>query len=346
MEHYVQLSGSLLDAWTYTPAVLAIIGTTGNTLSLITFCNKRCRKSSFTIYLSALAIVDTLVLVTALTHSWLFRVFRPDLNRYGTVSCKLIIFLTYALSQFSSWLVVVVTIQRTLCTFFMRHVKGIKTIMFGCFVVGAICLSLFGLNSHVFYGITYTYHYNNTFCGFIDDSYGDFFVNYYLWIDSTIYFTLPIVLIIVGNTATVVGVYRIKRAVVRTSSTGNLIESQMNRHSRHVLFITLLVSAAFIAFVSPASLWLALKPYFFQNTQFSQSFNVQEQTAEIIVYMLYCFNYAVNFFLYVLSGSRFRQDLKSAVCGSERLQTETQNEMGNNRTCSEMSGHISLSRIL
>ena len=347
MENYSQLTGSLLDVWTYTPAVLTVIGATGNTLSLITFCSQHCRKSSFTVYLSSMAVVDTLVLVTALVHSWLFRVFRPDLDSFGDISCKAILFLTYTLSQISSWLVVMVTIQRTLCTYLMRRVRRITTVKFGYCVVCAIVLILVGLNCHVLYGITYTYHHNNTFCGFTNDRYANFFLNYYVWIDSTVYFSLPILIIVIGNTATVVKVYRTQRAVVRTGSTGILLESQLARTSRHVFFITLLVSVAFIVFVSPASLWLALKPYFLQESQFSQTFDVQEQVTEATVYMFYCCNYAGNFFLYVFSGSRFRQDLKASVCRScKRCNSEPQTEMTNTCNRSEISPQTSLSSIL
>ena len=317
MEAYERLTGNLYDVWTFTPLVLALTGTMGNVLSLVTFCSPRCRKSSFTVYLGALAITDSVVLITALIHTWLFRVFRPDLGHYGGVSCKVIVFCTYLFSQISSWLVVTITVERTLCSFSIQFYKRTKSVKFGLVTVGIITVTLATFSSHVLYGIEYDHFNNNTFCGFVDNSYAEFFVNYFLWADSIVYFVIPILIIIVGNAATVIKVYTTKRAVTRTNSLGMLIKSQMNQKSRHVLFITLMVSISFIVFVSPATLLFALKPYFFKGDQFRQSYD--EQVAEATVYMLYCLNYTVNFFLYMLSGSRFRRDLKSAFCKSKRM---------------------------
>ena len=312
MEAYDQLTGSLLGVWTYTPLVLTVIGTTGNVLSLIVFCSSRCRKSSFTVYLGALAITDSVVLITALVHTWLFRVFRPDLGEYGTASCKLLVSFTYFFSQVSSWLVVTITVERTLCSFYIQFYKRTKSVRFGLVTVGIVVASIAILNSHISYGITYHYYNNNTFCGFVDDSYTYFFVNYYVWIDTTTFFVVPIIIIVIGNSATVIKVYQTQKAVTRTNSIGMLIATQMNRKSRNVFIITLMVSVSFIVCISPPTLFFALKPYFFNIDQFRQSFG--EQVAECVVYMLYCLNYSVNFYLYMLSGSRFRRDLKSAIC--------------------------------
>ena len=312
MEAYEELTGGLLEVWTYTPLVLTVIGITGNVLSVITFCSSRCRKSSFTVYLGALAITDSIVLITALVHTWLFRVFRPDLGQYGTGSCKIIVSFTYFFSQVSSWLVVTITVERSLCSFYIQFYQRTKNVRFGLVTVGIIVAAVALINSHIPYGITYSYYNNKTFCGFVDDSYADFFVTYYVWFDTTIYFVIPIMIIIIGNSATVIKVYQTQRAVTRTTSIGMLIVNQMTRKSRNVLIITLMVSISFIVCVSPPTLFFALKPLFFNIDQFRQDFG--EQVAECVVYMLYCLNYSINFYLYMLSGSRFRRDLKSAIC--------------------------------
>ena len=312
MEAYEELTGSLLDVWTYTPLVLTVIGTTGNVLSVITFCSRRCRKSSFTVYLGALAITDSICLITALVHTWLFRVFRPDLGHYGTASCKIIVSFTYFFSQVSSWLVVTVTVERSLCSFYIQFYRKTKSVRFGFVTVGILVTVLAIFNSHIPYGITYSYYNNNTFCGFVNDSYANFFVTYYLWFDTTIYFGIPIIIIIIGNSATVIKVYKTQRAVTRTTSIGLLIANQMTRKSRNVLIITLMVSVSFIVCLSPPTLFFALKPLIYNKDQFQQSF--EEQVAECVVYMLYCLNCSINFYLYMLSGSRFRRDLKAAIC--------------------------------
>ena len=46
--------------------IFLCVGTVGNSLSIITVSNKHCKRSSYTVYLAALAIVDLLALYTAI----------------------------------------------------------------------------------------------------------------------------------------------------------------------------------------------------------------------------------------------------------------------------------------
>jgi hypothetical protein len=103
--------------WMYVAPALLLIGTFGNVLSLAVV--RGCasfRTSSVGFTLSALAVVDTGVLYVPLLRQWLLYLtdYDLDLRRIGgSGGCKLHYFLSYLLSQLSSWTVIVVTIERT-----------------------------------------------------------------------------------------------------------------------------------------------------------------------------------------------------------------------------------------
>ena len=67
-----------------------------------------------------------------------------------------------------------------------------------------------------------------------------------------------------------------------------------------MFLITLLISIAFVVLVSPLPLLFFFAPV-----------DARQLTATIFLNMLYI-NHGINFFLYVLSGSKFREDLRSS----------------------------------
>jgi len=104
--------------WVYVAPSLLLIGTCGNVLSLAVL--RGCmsfRKSSVGFTLSVLAIVDTGVLYVPLLRQWVLYMtdYTLDLRKIGgSCGCKLHFFLSYFLSQLSSWTVIVVTVERTM----------------------------------------------------------------------------------------------------------------------------------------------------------------------------------------------------------------------------------------
>ena len=67
-----------------------------------------------------------------------------------------------------------------------------------------------------------------------------------------------------------------------------------------MFLITLLISIAFVVLVSPLPLLFFIAPV-----------DARQLTATFFLNMLYI-NHGINFFLYVLSGSKFREDLRSS----------------------------------
>lgn len=298
-----QPTGALLKVWTFIPPVAIVVGTVGNILAFAAVTNRFTNKRSFTIYLAALAVIDTLILYNFPLAMWLRYVFGVSVEQTSTVFCKLLGFTSYLFPQISSWFVVALTVERTFCSYFPIKSRILCRPKTGLAVVGIIVGVLVVLNSHMLYGMELLYFENFTACAFVSDRYADFFFGAFVWIDFLVYFLVPITIILIGNTATVAKVYNSSKGITTS------VSETRRRANWHILLITLLISCAFILLVSPFSLFFALKPYIFGDVEAFYSSSNTEQIVETVVYILVFFNSAINFFLYVLSGARFRRDL-------------------------------------
>lgn len=81
----------------YAPPFLVVMATVGNTASVVILRHPTFRKSSTSFILSALAVVDLLIVSTGLVRQWLIYQFHTDVRRFTTFGCKLHIFLVYCL---------------------------------------------------------------------------------------------------------------------------------------------------------------------------------------------------------------------------------------------------------
>ena len=309
---YPQLmSASLLKAWIYIPPVILVVGTVGNMLILFTLTRRHLKKSSFTTYLTALAITDTVNLYVWTVNEWLFNAFGLDLNGQSRFVCKTTLFAMIGFGYTSAWLVAALAVERAFCTFAPHLVRSVCRPKTGCIVTGIIACISVALGSHTIFGIDLIYYEDNnmTLCGFTDDGYEVFMMYYYTWIDFMAASFLPATIIIVANVATVTKVVRTRSPV--TTST---LDVNRNKRIQHMRTVTILVSIAFTLLTVPSTLYQILKIYVFDVEHPFFTSSATESIVYIVVYNMYFLNYGINFFLYIVSGERFRTTLKDALC--------------------------------
>ena len=309
--------------WTYIPPVIIIVGTIGNVLTLIAVTNRHCRKSSFTVYLAAMAITDTAYLYSAALFGWLTRVFH--FSSFWNLVCKVTCFLTILTSHSSSWLIAALTVERMFCMYFPHKTKAACVPRTGYIVVGTIIGVLLLMDAHLLYAIQKNDVTNNNTiliglpCEIVVPGYETVYANVFAWIDFGLYFLLPIFVIVIANSATVVAVLRRKTVTAALTT----VNSNRVKRNRHLLIITFLFSFAFIIFLSPVVIFGVAMPdiYFFESPYFLQ---IDDNVIYYIIWASLCIwsfiSHAVNFFLYVLSGERFRQELKQVFCKSSAEQ--------------------------
>ena len=370
---------------------IVCLGTVGNILSFLTVTNRHADKSSYTVYLASLAVVDTLSLFGIAVDTWLPTAFGINLLEtwIGHPYCRLSEFMVVFFTDISAWLIVLLTLERCFCIYFPHKVKIFCRPKNGIVITIGLVLFFLVFNSHFIYGNvlgnkgdgqtldrfdernvlggenqsasselvtterrvsnwtdsipndtvvsvtvdwvteefngnalvtqstfveSYGYKTNvsETSCVFVNEAYGYFFKTWVL-IDMAMYFILPVLIIIIANTATGMKIYWSARTT--TSS----IASLALQRSRHVLILTSLVSTAYVVFVAPA---VGLQYFSLLSTEgkwfgYTDGYHVAE-SLQLASECLFLCNHSVNICLYILSGSRFRNDLKSMFCKADR----------------------------
>ena len=119
----------------------------------------------------------------------------------------------------------------------------------------------------------------------------------------------PAVIIIIRNRVTVT-------RLINTGGRFHSNTSEANKaRKRQAIIVTFCVSSAFILHVGPLGIYVALWPFVFSESAdlLRDQFGSR---AGMIVYTVVSTLAQVNFAMYVLSGPRFRRDLKMTICGS------------------------------
>ena len=136
---------------------------------------------------------------------------------------------------------------------------------------------------------------------------------FYYWISFIIHFALPFVLLLIMNSVIIHTIARRSQLAVRQSSVMNQhgqgqSQGQKDKHlETQIYVILLLVTFSFLILTTPGSLFILYSRYI-DYTESPKAFalfyllsNVGQKT--------YYTNFGINFFLYVISGAKFRADL-------------------------------------
>jgi hypothetical protein len=94
------------------PALFFVIGVSTNLLSVLVYSKKKMRKSTYSLYLLLLAIVDLVVILLGPTRYMIIAYFGIDIRKTSLISCRMHKFFTYFFSQLSSCLLSILSIDR------------------------------------------------------------------------------------------------------------------------------------------------------------------------------------------------------------------------------------------
>ena len=323
LDSLYKFDGTVVDTLKYTSLLLTLLGFVGNSCSLVTVISKHCKKSSFTVYLGTLAVVDSCVLTITLVETWVFSVYQMDLGRYGAFTCKCVLFSGMVLTAVSSWLVIALTAERAAATVYPHRFKQIHSVKSGIKIVGIIVTCMALAYAHLLYGKEYSYVEHHPFCVYVDSTYEYFKRRYIVVIDAIIFIIFPMLIISIGNIVIVVKVRNSGKQIAPATSNTQAAK----KASRHLVIITLLISSSFIVFTMPACIFFMIS-----RGLFDESNDAQRQVAFTAVTTLMRFNHSTNFFLYIVSGQRFRKLFKIALSCKHRVEPSTSGTRGQGDT--------------
>ena len=149
-----------------------------------------------------------------------------------------------------------------------------------------------------------------------DDALSAYAVYVFPWIDLVVSSFLPSSLLLVGNVLLATTVTRSARLARRLTAapTGSDRRSDVRKKAASSLTVTLMsVSVTYLCLTLPVSIFFVLQPYVAWG---DARRNARTELAWAVVNLMWYCNSTVNFYLYCLTGTRFRAQCKRLLCGA------------------------------
>lgn len=310
----------------YALPVIISLGTIGNVLSLLVLVRCHMRSTSVYHYLMALAIADTCVLYVSAFKTWIRLLTGFELLYASEFSCRLFSFLFLYSLHLSSWLVVMVTVDRFTVVWFPFRASSWCTVRRARMATVALATLFAAYNGHVFwtYELSDDVEMNRVYCGPVKTY--QFMAMPFDCLQLLTYSLVPFLVILVLNVAIV---SRLRwRPVMLRGRTGGRTNSIFSGSSADrasesssacgrqakVTYMLVVVSFAWLVLTLPKSIHtivFELDPHRYANVVMFRGLSF------LLVYV----NHAINFYLYCITGRKFRrqlEELSKAVCARSR----------------------------
>ena len=138
------------NIWIYASPVLIILGTIGNILSGIVMSGKRLRKQTTSVYLIALAALDTGILFSYLPWAWIKALVNISVLDLSFAYCKIGFFVMY-FANIQSWILTCVNIERLTAIFLPLKAKRLFSRRSAMIQIAIVCSAMFIYYLHIFW---------------------------------------------------------------------------------------------------------------------------------------------------------------------------------------------------
>ena len=304
--------------WNTLSPIFIVFGTVGNILSILVLTRESIRKSTTALYLTCLTFSDLVVLYTGLLRQWIFHLFEFDIRHLSEAVCKLHIWLVYSSLDFSAWILIAVTLERIIAVWYPYSEKTKCSKLNATALIITILILVLALNAHLLYGmVNKDTDMAEMRCVSIDESYSIFFRSVWSWLDLCVFCVIPFSVIVIGNSFILYKLLGRHRRTKRRDNTSiqKMDRIPQNHHHHHQSSMTTMLitlNTVFLITTLPISIYEICYEYVYVTTD--PQMKARLDLVWAVVNMLMYTNNAVNFILYSLSGSRFRQEFKLLMC--------------------------------
>ena len=309
-EHFILYHITMVIVkWGY--AIVILFGTIGNILAFVVLMHRRMRNTSVNFYLSLLACADTGVLYISAFRTWMTAITGYNFLHVSDAGCKLFMFMFVVFIHISAWLVVAVSVDRFVAVWFpfksltMCNVRRARIVG----VVGFVVLVI--TNCHILWNYQLATSGHRVKC----DTKGDVFMKeVFPWLKLATYSCVPFVLVLVLNVCILTKVITSNRGISGSAGDERHSSARASQEGR-VTTMLLTVSFTWLALTAPFTLWT-----FLARDSADRYEREKTMLAKAVCFLLMYINHGVNFYLYCLTGKKFRQELRSICCRSAKSQ--------------------------
>ena len=299
-----------------TPAV-CILGATGNAIALLILLQKKLRKKTTFLYMTAMACSDIIILISYCIRIIILEWFNSVTSR---VYCVLIRPVFTCGLHYSALLLVAMTIEKyTSVKYPLRAAVWItrKRAVFVVIVLGIFAL-LVNIHQAFYVKPVFFSNYNKTFCYY--ESNTDYFwfeSRVFKWIDASIYCFIPISSLSILNGLIVNLLLKAKEESKTMTSADVLSTVHRKRATERQITVMLLVTTTiFCACTMPIAIALII---------YSLDYESISPLGWSFVVLFELINHSVNVLIYSCGCQQFRRQLKMVLC-FRRTKTNSKEE--------------------
>ncbi|XP_041374677.1 melanin-concentrating hormone receptor 2-like [Gigantopelta aegis] len=291
--------------------VIVLVGIVGNCLSFIVMKSKLLRHRSYSHYLCALAVFDSLTLLgqeLEVVDAFLRDIKKTGLFLHFNASgCKIFTFAESVCYLMSSWLVVCMALERVLVVYtpFRKHTictqRGAVAVILALFVFAAYT-QLFRLIM-----VTKVRDRCESASYFTED-----FLRLHIYFyQLCLAFAFPILCVFVCNVMVLWKIKKVGKAAAGENSTSTrLARGAAKRHKTTMMLLTICFTYILTLFPTVLLTILIIVVIRVSDGLTARDFLIQVSPWKDLFIVITAINYAANFFIYVLSGKHFRLQLR------------------------------------
>lgn len=302
--------------WIYVCPIILLVGVVGNCLTIAVMRRKRLRGGTVAIYLVLIAIADTCFLVVGIIPEWLEAMGIVTFKHIHPATCKIEKFLGYTAGDTAIWLLVVFTLDRFVAVCFPLRKSEVCTTKRAKILGGSAFLLAILKNFHVFFTRGAEYKVGDDGESELKSNCGrptptaEYFENFIRpWIVFTLVSAIPLILICAFNIGIVRTLLCMPKSTPATSPVrGGTSSSKTERKYSQTTLMCISVSILFLVTITPSIVLVIGRPYWDTKERKGEP-NYMYLTAKGINNALVFMNHSLNFFLYCLTGRRFREQL-------------------------------------
>lgn len=302
------------DVFMYALPVIITFGTIGNALSFLVLVRCHMRSTSVYTYLMALAVADTCVLYVSAFKTWIKLISGFELLHSSMHSCRLINFFILLSLHLSAWLIVLVTVDRFMVVWFPFKASSLCTVTRARLATVAMVMISVAYNCHVFwtYELSIDAMMHRAYCGPIK-TYG-FMAKPFECLKLTTYSLIPFLVIVVLNFAIITRL-QWRPLLLQSRGSASAFSSESSSSAAacgkqaKVTYMLVIVSVAWLVLTLPKSIHTMV----FELDDSRGSWNATVFRA--VSFLLMYTNHAINFYLYCITGKKFRRQLEELLRG-------------------------------
>lgn len=316
----------LAAMWVYRVplVVIFVLGIFGNTMTLVLQPRIfRGSSSAMSVFISSLAVSDSAMLVVMGISMYLFSYDIAIMSLHGAL-CKMFYWLVYVIAPTSSWILVAMTLQRATSILWPHRVNSAWTAMKAKTTVLVIVMTLMILYSHVLYGRqVQSLLSGQQICVFVSEDYREFSNRVWSWVDIVLASFVPFVLLFTANVVLIKRVRQSMREARQILTVGSTDQLKVRQKKSSSMTLTLVcVPVCFLLLTSPICVFFVVQHTASHAIVSDVNEAADNYFAEAIGTVLWLANSAINFYIYILTGSRYRAAL-AILCGCHAPQKVT-----------------------